>query len=439
MPDLRTVPPVNQNTPRDYYNTNPLGSDFAAAQGLTTTWGLTPDLDPRIIQIIPEEFGAFKWYSQSAKKSSTGKEFNWLMAQYPNRPAQVKTNTAGVAAGGAGVSVTQTIPVEDISIPALAIGVKVIYPDGTQGTISAVVRTPGAATITVSSMYNVALSAVVAGDLMPMHSNVAADGTYGFDNAYTSDTQRYSNIIEQSYEMLRYDESQYAQLKNQQVAEFIQQQQREMVFRFNASNEARLWLGNYGFGPIPPNNFFGNGTAYRATYTRGILQSMAADGVVTQNTTTSTAMADIKQGMYDVSLLAGTKNFLMFGTSENLEAFGVNERSERVRYGPNDTTVNTEVMAYKFFDGLKAVPMPVNAWKDVSYYGNILRNNIIVIPDGGPDVGVTLRYQEGIPMMRHDTFNNINSGMAKYWQEVIQGQWGVQVKKAFCFKRYNLV
>jgi len=83
--------------------------------------------------------------------------------------------------------------------------------------------------------------------------------------------------------------------------------------------------------------------------------------------------------------------------------------------------------------------MPVNAWKDVSYYGNILRNNIIVIPDGGPDVGVTLRYQEGIPMMRHDTFNNINSGMAKYWQEVIQGQWGVQVKKAFCFKRYNLV
>jgi hypothetical protein len=81
---------VNQNTPRDYYNTNPLGSDFAAAQGLTTTWGLTPDLDPRIIQIIPEEFGAFKWYSQSAKKSSTGKEFNWLMAQYPNRPAQVK-------------------------------------------------------------------------------------------------------------------------------------------------------------------------------------------------------------------------------------------------------------------------------------------------------------------------------------------------------------
>jgi hypothetical protein len=437
MADVRTVPPVNQNTPRNYYNTNPLGSDFAAAQGLATTWGLQPALDPRIIQIIPDEFGAFKWYSQSAKSSNTGKEINWLMAQYPNRPAQVKTTTAGVAAGGSGVSVSQVIPVEDISIPGLAVGVKVIYADGTQGTISACVRTPGAATMTIASMYNVALSAVTAGDLMPLHSSVAADGTYGYDNAYTSDTQRYSNVIEMSYEMMRYDRAQYAQLKNQQMVDFIDQQRREMNFRFNANNEARLWLGNYGMGPMPPNNFFGNGTAYNASYSRGILQSMAADGVVTQNTTTATCVEDIKQAMFDASLLANTKKFLAFATSDKLEAMGVAERSERVRYTPGDSVVNTEVTAYKFFDGLQVTPIAVNAWKDVSYYGNIMRNELILIPDGGPDVGVSLRYQEGIPMMEHNTYDNINGGQAQYMEEVMRGQWGPQVKKAFTFSRFH--
>lgn len=438
MADERTVSPVGQNDPRNYYTTNPLGSDFAAAQGLTTTFGLTPSLDPRIIQIIPKQFAAFKFYSAAAKMNDmTGKELNWLMAQYPNRPAQVKTATIAVAPGGVGVSVPQTIPIEDISIPGLAKGLNVIYPDGTQGTITAVSRTPGAASITVASFFGLGLSAVAVGDLMPLHSNAAADGTYGYDNFYTSDTVRYSNIIEMTYEACRYDRAQYEQVMRQQMVPFVDQQRKEMVYRFGAANEARLWLGNYGYGPMGLESFFNNGTANRATHSRGILQSMAADGVITQNTTAATCVADIKQGMMDASLLANTDKFLVFGISDNLEAMAVAERSTRTRYAPGDTTVSTDVIEYKFANGLSFTPVAVNAWKDTSYYGTIMRNKIIVIPDGGEDVGVSIRYQQGVPFMEHTTHSNINDGMAQYVVEVMRGQWCPQVKKAFTFKAYQ--
>lgn len=439
MADLRTVSPVAQNAPRNYYTTNPLGSDFAAAQGLTTTFGLTPSLDSKILQIIPEEFAAFKWFSSTAKMNDmTGKELNWLMAQLPNRPAQVKTITAAVAAGGVGVSVTQTIPIEDISIPALAAGLNIAYPDGTTAVISAVSRTPGAASITVASYYNVGLSAVAVGDLMPLLSNATGDGVYNpYENFYTSDTQRYSNIIEATYEACRYDRAQYAQIMRQEMVPFVDQQRKEMMWRFGAANEARLWLQNYGYGPIPANSFFNNGTGASVTHSRGILQSMAADGVVTQNTTAATAAADIKQGMMDASLFAGTKRFLAFGITDNLEAMAVAERSYRTRYAPGDTTVNTDVIEYKYGNGLSVTPVAVDAWKNTSYFGTIMRNKIIVIPDGGEDVGVSIRYQQGIPFMEHRTHDNINDGMAEYVIEKVRTQWTPQVKKAFTFKSYQ--
>lgn len=436
--DQRLVNPVNANTPRNYINTNPLGSDFAGAYSLTTTWGLSPELDKAILQVIPKQFGAFKWYLKSAKQDSSGKEFNWLQAQYPNMPILVKTNTAPVVAVP-GSTVTQTIPVQDISIPALMTGMKVHYPDGTQGVTSAVVRTPGAASMTVTSMFSVGLSGVTAGDIMPNHGSVAGDGTWGYDNSFTSDLQRYSNIVEAFYDMTRIDRAEEAQLRNQQQVDFIAQRKRELMHRVMAANEARLWLGQYGLGTIPGNAFFNNGTPYNVTFTRGILQSMAADGVATQTTTTATAMDDIHQKIEDNALLAGTDKWLMFGTREKLQAIGSQERSQRVRYAPGETKVTDQVTAYEFFDGLQVTPVPVDAWKDVAYYGNLLRNDIILIPDGTADVGISLRYQMGIPMIEMQEFRNINSGMAQYSEYVIRGQWGAQVKKAFTYGRFTLV
>lgn len=436
--DVRTVPPVNANTPRNWINTNPLGSDFAAAYDLTTTWGLNAELDPRIIQIIPNKFGAFKWYSQSPKRAVSGKEINWLQAQYPNMPFVVKTTAAAVAASP-GNTVNQTIPVEDVSIPGLAAGVKVHYSDGTQGVISAVNRTPGSASMTVTSMFNLGLSQATIGDIMPNHGSVAADGTWGYDNSFTSDVQRYSNIMEAYYEMTRFDRAELQQLLNQQNVPFVGQRKRELMHRVAAANEARLWLGQYGMGTIPGNNFFNNGTPYNATFTRGILQHMTADGVTAINTTTATALDDAKQLMMDNSLLANTDKFMLFATREKLEAIGMAERTERVRYSPNETEVNTAVTAYRFFDGLTLIPIAVDAWKDVAYYGNLMRDEAILIPTGSEDVGVSLCYQTGIPMMEIKEFNNINDGMAQYSQTVIRGMWGAQVKKAFTYGRLHFL
>lgn len=437
--DVRQVPPVNQNTPRDYYNTNPLGSDFAAAYGLTTTWGLNAELDPRIIQVIPDEFGAFKWYAKSPKRQVSGKEFNWLMAQYPNMPVIVKTTTAAVAANPGNTVTQANVPVEDVCIPALATGVKIHYADGTQGVITAINRTPGAATISITSMFNLGLSAATQGDVMPMHGSIAADGTYGYDNSFTSDQQRYSNVLEMYYDMTRFDRAELQQLLNQQQTDFVGQRKRELMHRVGAANEARLWLGNYGFGTIPGNAFFNNGTPYRATFTRGILQHMAADGVTTQTTTTATCMDDVKQLINDNKLLANTNNWLIFGTSDRLGDVGIAERSDRVRWSPDQTIVNNEVTGYRYFDNVVVTPIAVDAWKDVSYYGNIMRDELIVMPANGPDVGVSLCYQKGISMMETKDFNNINDGQAQFSQFVIRGQWGVQVKKAFTFGRFHFI
>lgn len=435
--NVQTVSPVNVNAPRDFINTNPLGSDFAASYSLTTSYGLELAIDPRIVQIIPDEFGAFKWFTTVSRKGYSGKEWNWLQAMYPNRAFLADDVSAAVVAVP-GSSVTQNVSIADVSIPVMAIGVKVVYPNNQQGVITAVNRTPGAGEITVRSMLSEGLPAVAAADVLANHGSVGADGTYGFDNFYTTDTQRYSNIMEMYYDAERWDEAQKIQLMNQQQVNFIQQQKQDLNFRVNAANEARLWLGQYGMNTIPPNQFFA-GSGYRATYTRGILQHMTADGVSTINTTAATAMDDIHQVISDMSLLANTKNWQLFATSDILRQIGIAERSERIRYAPGDTIVNTEVTGYRTFDNVMITPISCDAWKDVSYYGNILRNDAVLVPmtSGDNGAGVSIAHMNNYPIQRNRMFNNINGGMAKFEENVIDGMWGCEVRKAYTFGRFH--
>lgn len=435
--DIRQVSPVGQNDPRNVFNQNPLGSDFAAANSLSTSYGLQIAIDPRIIDVMPDEFGAFKWYSMSEKKGMPAKEWHWFQGIYPNMPFVVKTNTAAVVASP-GTQVTQTIPVEDICIPVLAAGLKVVYPDTTQGVIQSVVRTPGSATITVASMNNLGLSAVTAGDILPNHGSVATDGSYSYDNFHTSDLSRYSNVMEMFYDAIRWDRAELIELTNIQQLPLIKQKKKEMMYRVMAANEARLWLGQYGFNTIPVQSFFNNGTGLRAMYTRGILQHMQQDGVATINTTTLTCVDDVKQIIYDNMLFAKTKRWLLFATPERLDKIGILQKSERVRMSPGDTTISTEVLMYKGFDNIEIVPIAVSAWKDVSYYGNIVRNDAILIPDGG-DSGISLCYMNGLPMMENTVHDRINDGMAQYTINVCRGCWGVEVRKAFCFGRLHFI
>lgn len=436
--DARTVSPVNSNAPRDFINTNPLGSDFASTYSLTTTYGLQAAIDPRIISVIPNEFGAFKWYSTTSKKGQTGKEWNWFQGSYPNTPFVVRALTVATAAVP-GTQVQQIVLISDISIPVLAIGTKVVYPNNQQGTITAISRTPGAATATVDSMISEGLPATAAGDILANHGTVAADGTYSYDVFHTTDLTRYSNIMEMFYDAIRWDRAEVIQLMNQQQLPLMEQKKKDMMFRAMARNEAALWLGQYGMNTIPANTFFA-GTGYRATYTRGILQHMTADGVATINTTTATAMDDIKQVIWDNSLLANTKKWLLYATSEKLEAIGIAERSERVRYTPGDSVVNTEVTGYKMFNGHMITPIACDAWKDVSYYGNILRDDAILIPDGGDEgAGVSICYMNGYPLLENTVHDRINDGQAQFHINVARGMWGVEVRKAFVFGRFHFL
>jgi hypothetical protein len=437
--NVTQVNPVNQNTPRYLLNQNALGSDFAAAQSLSVSWGLTPDLDKRILSVIPDEFALFKFYMQTAKSTTSGYEFNWLLGQYPNKPMIVKTTTAAVAASP-GNYVQQTIPVEDICIDALATSLKIMYPDATaQGVTFAVVTTPGSASITLRSLRGVGLPGVTAGDVMPNHGSITADGVYGHDNMYNSDTLRYSNIIEPWYDAIRFDRMQLAVLKNQQMLDFVAQRNRELMYRVMAANEARFWLSQYGMGQVPPNAFFGNGTNYNTTTTRGVLAHMLADGVTTQTTSAAAAMDDVYTAATDNSLLANTKKFLLVGTAETLKKVGQLERSQRTRFENGALTIDESVTGYKYFGGIEIIPMANDAWKDVTYFGNVLRNDLIMIPTGNEEAGCKIRYVEGIPLMEVINVNNPNDGEAQFTKKIVRGQWGVQVNKAFTFKRFTVI
>lgn len=436
--NVQTVSPVNQNAPRNFINTNPLGSDFAAAYSLTTSYGINIALDPNIIQTIPESFGAFKWYLATSKKAVPSKEWNWLQASYPNRSLVASANVAAVVAVP-GASVTQTISIADLSIPVLAIGIKVVYPNNQTGVTTAVVRTPGAGSVTVRSMIGEGLPAVTSGQQLANHGSVGGDDQYGFDNFYTSDYVRYSNIMEMFYDAERWGEAQLIQLQNTQQVNFIQQQKQDLNFRAMARNEATFWLGQYGMNVIPPNQFFA-GSGYQATYTRGVLQHLTADGVTTTTVTPGSAMDNIRQVIYDLSDMAKTKNWMLYGTSESLGKVGMAERSERIRYSPTDTVVNTEVTGYKLFNDVMVTPISNDAWKDTTYYGDILRDDLILAPMTGDQngAGISICHMENYPLLRNRTFDRINDGMAKFSINAIDGMWGTEVRKAYCFKRFRM-
>lgn len=434
--DDRVVPQTTQNAPRQQINTNPLGSDFAAAFGLGTTWAVKPSIDPRIVNIIPDDFGAYKMSARAPKKQTNGKENNWVQNVFPNAAFLIKTNTAQ-----AGVNVNQVIPVEDISIPILAPGLKAVYSDGAnQGTIAAVSRTPGAASITVSPMQGVNLPAVVAGDSLANHGPVGADGTYGWDIQFNPEWTRYSNITEYYYDSIRWDVGEFEEVMNTQNWDLISQKMTQLIYRNSASIEAKMWLGQYGYSS---NITVGSIANYKASYTRGILAAMAADGVLTMNTTSAGAVDTMRSIIYANSPVAGTKKWLAFGTDEKLGAIGNAERSERIRYKWDDNKIDDSVISYTYFGDYTVTPVSCNHWKLYSYYLDILRNDVILIPDYGADAGIQMVSQKGVPIMEiiqsgHNTANQINGNMAMFKQTSIWGAFSVETRKAFTYGRMHI-
>lgn len=431
-----TFSPALQNSPVNLYNQrSPYSPYYTRYNSGTTpvyqTPLLAPDIAPNITPQWPKQFTDMAFFMSLAKRAVRDLEYNWVEEPWIHYPLGVRTNTSLVAPS-ANTVVQQTIPIPDATIPFVRPGDKVMYSVGGQGIVASIVTTPGSGSITVNSMEGKGLPAVTTADTLMNHGPITGDGYSTVNSTTMPEVVIYNNWLEQSGRYAqRWDPVQKKVYELQGTTDYLQRSIESTYMRLMTTLQARLLMSTQDRSLMP------DGSSY-VTTTSGLLEQQANAGVTVQTVSASQAVDAIRQVIFDTSLTAGGTKVLL-GTREKLQLIGQQQKADKVRYTPENTTWNMDIYQYEFH-GHQTIEVPMDQWKDVSLYGPNQQNEILILNKED----LVINYLEGWPMIsRKHTLLNENNGdptnMYNFdlvWYETM---FGFQMNRAFATGRLRVV
>lgn len=384
-----------QNTPMNTYDMRSVGSTYATDYaGVSTTLLLAPDIRPDIIPAFPKQFTDMAFFMSLKKRAVRSLEYNWFEMPWIHVPLGVRTNTAAVAIV-AGTVVQQTIPVTTTAIRYVRQGDKVIYPDGTNGVVSAVTvsATPS---IVVNSWQGDGLPAVTTADTLRNVGPMYADGYSTINSTTKPEVILYNNILEMSGAYAtRWDHMQKKEWELSGTTNYIKFDLEQAYLRAMTTWQARLIMSTYGRTTLP------DGVS-QTTSTSGLLEQMANAGVIIQTVSAAQAADAIREIVFDTALAAGGTKVLL-GTRRTLNLIGQAQKADKVRYTPDSGTWDMDIYQYNYH-GHTVIEVPMDQWEDPGLYGDQLRNDLLVLNKED----LTINFFEGIPMIsrKHTLLNN---------------------------------
>lgn len=428
--------PALQNSPVNTYNqTSPYspyqGRYNSSGTPVYTTPLLAPDIAPNIMPQWPAQFTDMAFFMSLPKRAVRSLEYNWAEQPWIVNPIAIRAGV-GATALVANTVGTQVVPITDATIPFVNIGDKISYNGTAQGVVASKVSTLGAATITVNTMEGAGLPAVTTADVLQNHGPLTADG---FSTIYTSthtEVIMYNNILEQGGAWAqRWDPIQKQQYKLQGTTDYLEKDIASTYMRLMVNLQARLLMSTYGRTLLP------DGVSY-ATTTSGLLEQQANAGVITQTVSTNQAVDALRQIVFDTSLTSGGTKVVL-GTREQLNLIGQQQKADKVRYTPENTSWNMDIYQYDFY-GHQCILVPMDQWKDVGTYGPNQQKELLVLNKEDLEIN----YMEGMPMIsRQHTLLNENNGdptnplnFDLVWYKAL---FGFTMHKAFATGRLRIV
>lgn len=421
-----------QNAPINWYNFRAPGTPYADQyQNVFQTLLLAPDIDPNVVPSFPEMFTDMAFFMSLKKRAVQSLAYQRFEKPWINVPIQIRAG-AGAVAAVANTVVSQVVPIEDNSYNYVSIGDKVLYPDGTNGIVTAK-TTPfnaGNNTITVGSLEGDGLPAVLSGQNMRDVGPWRADG---FSTIYSTTMPEYilyDNVLENSGAYaVRWDRFQKKEMQLKGNVNMVADSIKDAYTRAMTTWQARLVMSQYGRTLMP------DGTS-TTTSTSGLLEQQADAGVTIQTVSANQAIAAAREIVFDTALrTGGTK--VMLGTRRNLQFLGQTQKADKVRYTPEDKRWNMDIYEYEFF-GHRVIAVPMDQWTDVSLYGDQLQNDLLILNKED----IVINYLEGEPMMsRKHTLLNVDGEPGNLFNFDLvwyEGLFGIELHRPWATGRLRI-
>lgn len=429
-----------QQGENNLYNVTWAGDPYLSSQpGVQATNLLRPPVIENIENSFNRSFTNTKFLMGLPKIACSDYKDVWTESPFMDTPVIVRAGASGVSNPGSG-TVEQDIPVSDASFLSVGIKHKLLYPQApgapiTHATVIAKSGSAGSRVIRVRSYNGQSLPAVTTGQRLGNSGPRHGDGEPIPSNSFRYTRVQFWNGMEELGGFYnRWDPKDSARWDSLNADYKAKELQRTQVKFYNAVGQTIL-VGNGGDAGLTTLQ-----DGRQSFATKGVIPQLERAGVGVNAVTAAGFTNIMREAVHDLQVEDDTNRWLLIAPGRILDAIGLNEKAERVRYQYGDKTFDSMITAYNYW-GHTVIPLRMNIMQNVGMFGDSFKNRAILIRESQ----LKLTYQNNWPMFAKylKLANNQNTNPQTGFANIEAGGWygmfGVRVEMAWSAAMFDVL
>jgi hypothetical protein len=391
------------NLPYGNMNTNPQGSFYSGDSAYTPTESnlIQKAIRYAIFDASPAQFTSLKLLFSKPYKEYGSDEFEYLEYSFGRSPIAAAAGTAAQAANP-GNFVSQSVTLSAASLLRVSVDLIIVYPDGSHGVISAIVGN----VVTVNSVVNLGLPAVLNGDIFAIQSTLRADGMDAFSTYERLDTITRYNYVQFFLRARRWTTIEYQKYVNQGTTDYLDRDRAEKMKQLRIDLFNSFWNGVRGEYTIS------DGQAAKAM--GGIYPLMKLAGSAHVFPTVAGLKATFESTAFQTNYKTEGGTRFIYGTDEMLNYLSDIYKQPTLQYTPDNHIADLRLSMIKI-GTQNFVLVPCELWREESCFEASWSRRLIVL-DQDTVKPVKMR---GIQAFEMGQTGNLNKGRREdytdYW------------------------
>lgn len=359
--------PGNGNAPFGQLPANPQGSNYSveSGYGATDTILLAKAIKEAIFDAAPDQYNALKLIFEKDFTEFGSDEFEFLEHTF-GRSALEANGIAAAQAAVAGAVQTHTFALTAATITHVGIDLILVYPNGTKATVTSIAGN----NVTVKSQTSAALPAVAVGDIFSIQSTIQADAMSSFSNYERLQTVTRYNYVQQFLRACRWGRVELIKFQNMGTTDYLERDKKEKMRQMRTDLFNSFFNGTRGeftlAGGLPAKSM------------GGIFPTMQAAGSMFANPT----LAGLRTAFEKLAFATNHKKEggvrMIYGTDEILYELSKIYKDAGIRYAPNDSIANMNLMEYKI-GSMRFVPVSCELFKEQSCFPKEWNRKLLVL------------------------------------------------------------
>lgn len=399
------------NLPFGNQNTNPQASFYGVESQFSPSEAnlIEKAIKSVIFDAAPAQYTSLKLLFAKPFEDVNLDEFEYLEKTFGRSPIE-SAAIVGAAAAAPGANQTQVIAVTAASLNAMTIDLVIVYPDGSHGVITAI----GGGNMTVNSLTNAGLPAVVVGDVFSIQGTIRADGMDSFSNYERLETITRYNYVQFFLRAHRWARRELQKHVNAGTTDYFNVDKQEKLTQLRIDMFNSFWNGERGEYAIA------NGHVAKAM--GGIYPTMIAAGSASANPTLAGLQAAFETLAFSTNHKKEGATRFIYGTDEILNEFSKVYKQPGLRYEPNDMIAKLNLKRIEL-GTMNFVLVPCELWREESCFPSDWARRVIVLDQET----VKPKKMKGLPSFEMGQTDDLGKGSFRDYVDFwVAGQLSIE-------------